>query len=133
MKRWQNVKAIFIITMFYLVLEWGFGITCPILFLTGISCAGCGMSRAWLCVFHMDIDGAFQYHPLFWMLPVGLVFFLFWDKIPTRLKNILLISACVLFLAVYIFRMLDATDSVVVFQPENGAIVSLISRVFTNR
>lgn len=39
------VSAIAVVVLLYLVLE-GFGITCPIKFLTGISCAGCGMSRA---------------------------------------------------------------------------------------
>ena len=42
MKRWQNVKVLVIVAVCYLVLELVFGITCPILFLTGISCAGCG-------------------------------------------------------------------------------------------
>ena len=50
MKKRQNISALFTIAVFYLILESVFGITCPILFLTGISCAGCGMSRAWFCV-----------------------------------------------------------------------------------
>ena len=41
------------------------GITCPILFMTGISCAGCGMTRAWLSLFRLDFGAAFYYHPLF--------------------------------------------------------------------
>lgn len=131
MKRWQNVTAIFIIAVFYLILELVFGITCPILFLTGISCAGCGMSRAWFCVLRMDFAEAFRYHPLFWMLPVGAILFLFWDKISKKMRKILLISGCMLFLAVYICRMFDAADTVVVFQPEKGVIVSVLSELLT--
>ena len=104
-----------------------------ILFLTGISCAGCGMSRAWFCVLRMDFTGAFRYHPLFWILPIGIMLFLFWDKIPKKIQKILLITACVLFGAVYILRMLDTADSIVVFQPEKGAIFSLISQLFTKK
>lgn len=131
MKRWQNVTAIFIIAVFYLILELVLGITCPILFLTGVSCAGCGMSRAWFCVLRMDFAGAFRYHPLFWMLPVGVILFLLWDKISKKMRKILLITACILFLTVYICRMLDAADTVVVFQPEKGAIVSVLSELLT--
>lgn len=80
MKKRQNISALFTIAVFYLILESVFGITCPILFLTGISCAGCGMSRAWFCVLRMDFTGAFRYHPLFWILPIGIMLFLFWDK-----------------------------------------------------
>ena len=58
MKKRQNISALFTIAVFYLILESVFGITCPILFLTGISCAGCGMSRAWFCVLRMDFTGS---------------------------------------------------------------------------
>ena len=97
MKKRQNISALFTIAVFYLILESVFGITCPILFLTGISCAGCGMSRAWFCVLRMDFTGAFRFG------------------------------------AVYILRMLDTADSIVVFQPEKGAIFSLISQLFTKK
>ena len=40
------------------------GIGCPIKYLTGISCAGCGMTRAWRCVLKLDFARAFSYHPL---------------------------------------------------------------------
>lgn len=133
MKKRQNISALFTIAVFYLILESVFGITCPILFLTGISCAGCGMSRAWFCVLRMDFTGAFRYHPLFWILPIGIMLSLFWDKIPKKIQKILLITACVLFGAVYILRMLDTADSIVVFQPEKGAIFSLISQLFTKK
>ncbi len=44
----------------------GFG--CPIKLVTGISCAGCGMTRAWEAMFHFHIEEAFYYHPLFFYL-----------------------------------------------------------------
>lgn len=131
MRKWQDISAIFTIVAVYLVMELVFGITCPILFLTGISCAGCGMSRAWFCLLRLDVAGAFSYHPLFWIPPVAAVLFLIRHKLPSRLKKLLLIITCTLFLVVYILRMLDTGDTVVVFQPENGALYSLISALFT--
>ena len=50
------------------------GIGCPIKFLTGISCGGCGMTRAWLSVAALDIKGAFYYHRLYLFLPCTAAF-----------------------------------------------------------
>ena len=41
-----DLKALAAIALLYLAIE-SLGVTCPILYLTGIACAGCGMSRAW--------------------------------------------------------------------------------------
>ena len=40
--------------------------------LTGFPCPGCGMTRAVLCVLRGDFSGAFNYHPLWVLLPVFL-------------------------------------------------------------
>ena len=78
--RFQIISAIAAVVLLYLVLE-GFGITCPIKFLTGISCAGCGMSRAWIAVFHLDFARAFYFHPLFFTPPVILLVILLKKRI----------------------------------------------------
>lgn len=51
---------------------------CPFRKLTGVPCPGCGMSRAWLAVLHGNFKEAFHYHPLFWIIPVLMIFIL-WD------------------------------------------------------
>ena len=43
------------------LLQW----QCPLLHLTGIPCAGCGMTRALFAFFHGDFAAAFRCHPLF--------------------------------------------------------------------
>ena len=60
----KDIQALAAVALFYIVIE-SLGVTCPILFLTGISCAGCGMSRAWLSLLRLDLAGAFAFHPLF--------------------------------------------------------------------
>lgn len=102
-------------------------IPCPILFFTGISCAGCGMSRAWLCLLRLDIKGAFHYHPLFWIPPVFCMLYLFRRKIPVRVFKTLCTLMIILFFAVYVLRMLSWSDDIVVFAPENGFIFRVIS------
>lgn len=130
MRRWQDVKAVLTIVMFYLILELAFGITCPILYLTGISCAGCGMSRAWFSLLHLDMKGAFEYHPLFWLPAVAAILLIFWYRIPEKARKALIAAACVLFLLVYIWRMQDSSDTIVVFHPDKGALIQLILRIF---
>lgn len=52
------VSAIAAVVILYIVLEC-FGITCPIKFITGVSCAGCGMSRAWLACLRLVLKRHF--------------------------------------------------------------------------
>jgi hypothetical protein len=52
------------------------GIYCPIKFLTGISCPGCGMTRAVLSCLKLDFASAFAYHPMVFSLPVLVLYFI---------------------------------------------------------
>ena len=72
----QDLAALAAVAALYAALHFaGFG--CPIKAVTGVSCAGCGMTRAWLAALAGDWAEAFFYHPLFWMVPPAvLVFFL---------------------------------------------------------
>ena len=47
---------------------------CPAYNLLGISCPGCGLTRAWACFLRGDWQNALTYHLLFF--PAPLVFFL---------------------------------------------------------
>lgn len=52
------------------------GIGCPIRFFTGISCPGCGMSRAVLLMLSGHFQAAFRMHPLVYaVLPAGVWLF----------------------------------------------------------
>ena len=102
------------------------GIGCPIKFLTGISCAGCGMTRAWICLVHLDIKGAFYYHPLF-ILPIIYFFlYLYKDKMPHKIFVFAVASGIAIFLIIYIFRLHNPDDIVVNINIENGFIYKII-------
>lgn len=92
------------------------GITCPILFMTGISCAGCGMTRAWLSLFRLDFGAAFYYHPLFWLPALLIVLFLFEKRIFKQWYWLWV----ALFLFVYGIRMFAGQGEIVMFRPEEG-------------
>lgn len=122
---WSMIAAI---ALLYLLME-GIGITCPIKFLTGISCAGCGMSRAWMALLKGDLTKALQFHPLVFLPLPALTMLLFRSRMPQRLFRAgmaLIITAA---LAVYLIRMADPTDHIVVFEPQNGAVLQILQWV----
>lgn len=122
----KDLRPLAVIVLFYVVLE-SLGVTCPILYLTGISCAGCGMSRAWLSLLRGDVAGAFAFHPRFWLPVPAAALLLFQRRIPRRVFRWEMGIVCVLFLLVYLVRLLWLEDTVVVFQPSQGLIGRLVS------
>ncbi|MBO6254499.1 MAG: DUF2752 domain-containing protein [Bacteroidaceae bacterium] len=108
----------FVYTIFYIT-----GIGCPIKFLTGVSCMGCGMTRAYLSLLRLDFAGAFRYHPLFPIPAIAAVLFLFRSRISQKIVNFLLFTTIALFSIIYLLRILNPSDTVVVFEPANGAVV----------
>jgi len=65
-----------------------FEIPCFFKQLFGISCFGCGMTRAYINLLQLDFIGAFKMHPMFWSVPILLVFYLFdWKIFKSRFFN----------------------------------------------
>lgn len=104
------------------------GISCPIKFITGVSCAGCGMTRAWLHVFRLDLNAAFHFHPLFWTIPVMVVLFFLRKRFPQFFRVISCVIV-VLFIVVYFVRISNRSCDIVVFEPHNSVFNS-IARIF---
>ena len=124
----SSLSAVAVIALCYALLE-RMGITCPILFLSGISCAGCGMSRAWLSLLKGDLTTAASYHPLFWIPPLAVFIWFFRKSLPRRVVMLLIWACCALFFAVYAARLADPGDMVVVFHPERGLLWRLLSAI----
>ena len=128
-KKWKEktelFSAVIAVAAFYGVL-YMFGITCPIKWLTGVSCAGCGMTRAWLSVLRLDFKAAFYYHPLFFTVPFALAVIFFKEKIPKWLRYSFYTALVIAFTAVYIYRMLSGCGDIVVFRPTEGFIEKTI-------
>ncbi len=111
----------FVYFLFYRVT----GVGCPIKFMTGVSCPGCGMTRATLAAVTLHFHRAFFFHPLWMLPPIWVILYIFQKKIPRRLYNGLAVATVILFGIVYILRMANANDMIVVFQPKNGWIYRL--------
>lgn len=110
-----------LIAVVYIVLHI-VGIGCPIKFITGISCPGCGMSRACLALLRLDFASAFYYHPLFWFVPAFPVLYVLKElgKIPKKSYDICIAVICVLFLTLWLIRIIIGVEDVVVFNPRES-------------
>ena len=126
----EPVSAVAAVVLFYLVIE-AAGVTCPIKFITGISCAGCGMSRAWLAFLRLDLHKAFYYHPLFFTPPLLLVVWLMKKHINERIYKGILFTIILLYVTIYVYRMLFSGGDIVVFRPQDNIIFRMIKRYHT--
>lgn len=61
------------------------GVGCPIRFVTGIPCPGCGMTRAWLSLLSGNEAAAFAFHSLFLLAPVSVALALAESTVSTLL------------------------------------------------
>ena len=128
LNRIEVITAVTAVVVLYVILE-SFGITCPIKYITGISCAGCGMSRAWIALLHFNIHKAFMYHPLFFLPPVVVIVMLFKSKINIKIYKIFMFTMAGAFVIVYLYRMFIGTGDIVVFEPQNNILFRIIRKL----
>lgn len=80
MKKPDNFKwKLFFLTLYgILLLAWMIlGLPCVPRVLTGFPCPTCGFTRAWLYALQWDFLSAFRMHPMFWSVPILVLFFLY--------------------------------------------------------
>ena len=126
--RIEVITSVTAVVVLYVILE-SFGVTCPIKYITGISCAGCGMSRAWIALLHFNIHEAFMYHPLFFLPPVVVIFMLLKSKINIKFYKIFMFTMAGAFVIVYLYRMFIGTGDIVVFEPQNNILFRIIRKL----
>lgn len=127
-ERKELICAVTAVVVLYTAME-SIGITCPIKFITGISCAGCGMSRAWMAFLQLDIAKAFAYHPLFWLVPIAVIVLLCKSKINIKIYKIFMFTIAGAFVIVYLYRMFIGTGDIVVFEPQNNILFRIIRKL----
>ena len=57
-----------------------FGWNCPVKYLTGVPCPGCGLSRALAALLRLDFRAALRLHPMIFVLPPVVLYALFGRK-----------------------------------------------------
>lgn len=128
LNRIEVITSVTAVVVLYVILE-SFGVTCPIKYITGISCAGCGMSRAWIALLHFNIHEAFMYHPLFFLPPVVVIFMLLKSKINIKFYKIFMFTMAGAFVIVYLYRMFIGTGDIVVFESQNNILFRIIRKL----
>lgn len=126
--RTEVITSVAAVVVLYVIIE-SFGVTCPIKYITGISCAGCGMSRAWIALLHFNIHDAFMYHPLFFLPPVAVIIMLLKSKINIKIYKIFIFTMAGAFVIVYLYRMFMENGDIVVFEPQNNIVFRIIHKL----
>lgn len=101
---------------------------CPIKYITGISCAGCGMTRALWAAGRMHFVEAYHYHPLWPLLIVWIPIWFFRKKINKNLFKVLVGITVLAFILVYLYRMFYVHDNIVVFEPNKSIFARFIHK-----
>lgn len=121
-----------LLILFGLLLLAGYALVCGkciIKAFTGIPCPGCGMSRAYGCLLHLDLAGAFYYHPLFWAIPIIFAFAIACSFGIIKNKRIIMsfsLVFTVLFLAVYVYRLATLFPEAAPMDFDSGAVIPSI-------
>ena len=111
------IAVIILYTLFFT-----FGIGCPIKYTTGVSCMGCGMTRALWAAVRLHFADAFYFHPLWPVVIAWIPLFIFKKKINKDIFKALIVITVAAFIVVYFIRMFDSHNHVVVFEPQNSII-----------
>lgn len=102
---------------------------CPLRRIFGIPCAGCGMTRAVIALFHGDFSLAWHYHPLVYSLPIVFSAIAFQNKMSKKALVVFWSLMFVLFTAVYFFRLFGNSE-IVEIDFANSAVYSLFDKLF---
>lgn len=96
------------IVVYYLLVEAIFSAFCPLVIMTGFPCPGCGMTRAFLCVFTGQFVRAWNLNPLVY----GWILFALYAGVQRYIRNqkikgwkYLLTILAAAMIIVYIYRM----------------------------
>lgn len=113
------------------LLRFALGLPCPIAYLTGISCPGCGMTRGLWSLLTLDFSAAWHFHPAAFALPPTCILWgIFYRKGWKKAANASLVAFAVLLLVIYLWRIRNGGGGVLILDPRGGLIGRAIDTVF---
>ena len=110
------------------------GIGCPIRFLFGIPCPGCGITRACVCALHGEFIEAFRWHPLYIFAVPAFIYIAVGDyplfgSVRRETAFSILLGAA--FLTVYIVRIFFADKfGLYAIECDQGVVIKLLHKIF---
>lgn len=130
-KKQREFIYLLICAVVYLGITSVLNITCPIKLISGISCPGCGMTRALKSLLLLDFNAAFNYHPLvFALIPMAIILLVLSVKRKFKIRSYAIYIISFIFIVVYLYRLIFTETVIVVFEPENGLIYKLLNLLF---
>ncbi len=117
-REWINLAlmhlALLTAALIYMAVMVKLRIFCPIRYLTGVPCPGCGMSRALGCLLRLDISGSLRCNPA--LLPCLAAMLILvnretclLERVSMKVKDILIALGLGFTIAVYAVRMIFFT------------------------
>lgn len=98
-----------------------FRIGCPLRFITGITCMGCGMTRAVTSLFQMKFADAFYYHPCVFLIP----FFCCYSFCSKAVQKHIIVAGTIVFVLIYLCRLYHG-NAIVEWHLEEGLIYKIL-------
>ncbi len=124
----KKIKIVLKILLTAILLIWYLTIGCPFKWLTGISCPGCGMTRAFFSLISGDFMAAWNFHPLIYFLPLLVIPFCLKDKLSKKGNYIILFIFIFVFTVVYFIRLFGKSD-VVCADSANSVFVRVFEKI----
>lgn len=115
--------------LLYMLISSLFSYGCPFRFFLGLSSPGCGMTRAWIQVLHFNFKDAFYFHPLYPLVPIMGLMWLFEDKIKPNWNKLFWIIIIIVFIVVYIIRFQNPNQDIVAFDFEKSIIYKIYTAI----
>lgn len=106
----KNLKIKLLGTAAYIVFimfMWHMNIGCIWQSIFHIPCIGCGITRALLCAVRFDFISAFEFHPMFWSVPI-IYLYILKDGVLFKSKALnycILFSLALCFVVSYLFKL----------------------------
>ena len=126
LRRYKAVISLGFALALYCTISYLLHIPCPILWFTGISCPGCGITRALISVCKLDFVKAVYYNPsIFVVLVATPLLIISGIKGAKKTGKVILYTTALLMLLVYLYRMVVLHAPILSCDLRNGAIPRL--------
>lgn len=124
-QNYDLILATAVVTV-YVGLTFVLPMKCPILWLTGFSCPGCGITRALVSLCRLDFAAAWHYNPvIFYLVPAAPFYLIAELRRANKLKEAILWITVGLLIAVYLYRLLISHSPVVQADFSQGFLAKL--------